>query len=116
MALLIQPGAGGGRWPGNAISTSTLTPTNRCVPDTTRANEAASMALPIRPRAGGGEQPGYAISTSTPTPTNRRVPDTTRTNKAASTASQTQIWEQTVKNGLALLHLPPLPHHNDSYP
>ncbi|KAF1941729.1 hypothetical protein EJ02DRAFT_454847, partial [Clathrospora elynae] len=44
-ALLIQPGAGGRRWPGNAISTSTLTPTNHCVPDTARANKAASMAL-----------------------------------------------------------------------
>ncbi|KAF1946532.1 hypothetical protein EJ02DRAFT_450630 [Clathrospora elynae] len=37
-------------------------------------------------------------------PTNRRVPDRTRAN------------ERTVKNGLALLPLPPLPHHNDSYP
>ncbi|KAF1935452.1 hypothetical protein EJ02DRAFT_460365, partial [Clathrospora elynae] len=45
MALPIRPGAGGRRWPGNAISTSTLTSTNRCVPDTTHTNEAASTAL-----------------------------------------------------------------------
>ncbi|KAF1946373.1 hypothetical protein EJ02DRAFT_450814 [Clathrospora elynae] len=36
MALPIQPRARGGERPGNAISTSTLTPTDRC---------AASMAL-----------------------------------------------------------------------
>ncbi|KAF1939368.1 hypothetical protein EJ02DRAFT_456964 [Clathrospora elynae] len=44
MALPIQPGAGGGRWPGNATSTSTPTSIERRVPDTTRANEAASTA------------------------------------------------------------------------
>ncbi|KAF1942851.1 hypothetical protein EJ02DRAFT_453949 [Clathrospora elynae] len=45
MALPIQPRAGGREWPGNAIPTSTLTPTDRRVPDTTRANKAASTAL-----------------------------------------------------------------------
>ncbi|KAF1934678.1 hypothetical protein EJ02DRAFT_461006 [Clathrospora elynae] len=62
-------------------------------------------------------RPGIAASTSAPIhPPNVAIPDATRANKAASMASQTQIWERAVKDGLALQPLPPLPYTDDSYP
>ncbi|KAF1935348.1 hypothetical protein EJ02DRAFT_428514 [Clathrospora elynae] len=51
-----------------------------------------------------------------PLPHTHQTSHATRTIEAASTASQTQIWEQMVKNSLASPPLPPLLHHNDSYP
>ncbi|KAF1942430.1 hypothetical protein EJ02DRAFT_454293 [Clathrospora elynae] len=66
---------------------------------------------------GGKGRPGIAASTSAPIhPLNVAIPNVTRANKAASMASQTQIWERAVKDGLALQPLPPLLYTNDSYP
>ncbi|KAF1937166.1 hypothetical protein EJ02DRAFT_458954, partial [Clathrospora elynae] len=106
MALPIQPRARGGRWPSNAISTSTLTPTNHCVPDTTKP-QIRQPAWPYQYNLEREVEDGLAM----PFPPLLQPPPTV-TSLTRHTQTRQPAWpyqydpEREVENGLAMPFLP----------